>query len=198
MKSVRSQPTGVRYLIGDEPVWHTSPDGASTVVGWITSGGYAHYAGKSVALGYVPCEGESVAQVSSQKLVNLAVIDEVCNMLVLRPLAMSDKQDIVDLARKIGTEEFSAVIPEYCGVIESFDANGQVFELPFGARTAVFEQWVNGDDLVGREVRIGRGFVGVEVGDDVVRGVHSSPVAGVGADDRVHAGLLRNIEAEAL
>ncbi len=61
--------------------------------------------------------GEAVAQVSSQTLVNLAVIDEVCNMLVLRPLAMTDKQDIVDLARKIGTEEFSAVIPEYCGVI---------------------------------------------------------------------------------
>jgi dimethylglycine dehydrogenase len=36
-------------VIGDEPVWH---DGA--VVGWITSGGYAHWAGKSVALGYVP------------------------------------------------------------------------------------------------------------------------------------------------
>lgn len=35
--------------IGDEPVWH---DGK--VVGWITSGGYAHYSGKSVALGYVP------------------------------------------------------------------------------------------------------------------------------------------------
>jgi thiamine biosynthesis protein ThiI len=61
--------------------------------------------------------GESVAQVSSQTLQNLAVIDDVSNMLVLRPLAMSDKQDIVDLARKIGTEEFSAVIPEYCGVI---------------------------------------------------------------------------------
>lgn len=61
--------------------------------------------------------GESVAQVSSQTLVNLAVIDAVSNMLILRPLAMSDKQDIVDLARQIGTEEFSAVIPEYCGVI---------------------------------------------------------------------------------
>lgn len=61
--------------------------------------------------------GESVAQVSSQTLQNLAVIDDVTSMLVLRPLAMSDKQDIVDLARKIGTEEFSAVIPEYCGVI---------------------------------------------------------------------------------
>jgi thiamine biosynthesis protein ThiI len=61
--------------------------------------------------------GESVAQVSSQTLQNLAVIDEATSMLVLRPLAMTDKQDIVDLARKIGTEEFSAVIPEYCGVI---------------------------------------------------------------------------------
>jgi dimethylglycine dehydrogenase len=35
--------------IGDEPVWHDDK-----VVGWITSGGYAHTAGKSVALGYVP------------------------------------------------------------------------------------------------------------------------------------------------
>lgn len=35
--------------IGDEPVWH---DGA--VVGWITSGGYGHCVGKSLALGYIP------------------------------------------------------------------------------------------------------------------------------------------------
>lgn len=61
--------------------------------------------------------GESVAQVSSQTLINLAVIDQVSDMMVLRPLIMSEKQDIVDLARKIGTAEFSAVIPEYCGVI---------------------------------------------------------------------------------
>lgn len=61
--------------------------------------------------------GEAVAQVSSQTLVNLAVIDDVCPKLVLRPLIMSDKQDIIDLARKIGTDGFSAVIPEYCGVI---------------------------------------------------------------------------------
>ena len=61
--------------------------------------------------------GESVAQVSSQTLTNLAVISEVTPKMLLRPLIMTDKQDIVDLARKIGTEEFSAVIPEYCGVI---------------------------------------------------------------------------------
>jgi dimethylglycine dehydrogenase len=34
--------------IGDEPVWH---DGK--VVGWITSGGYAHYSQTSIAMGYV-------------------------------------------------------------------------------------------------------------------------------------------------
>jgi dimethylglycine dehydrogenase len=35
--------------IGDEPVWH---DGK--VVGWVTSGGYGHCAGASIALGYIP------------------------------------------------------------------------------------------------------------------------------------------------
>ncbi len=61
--------------------------------------------------------GESVAQVSSQTLPNLAVIDAVTDTLVLRPLITADKQDIIDLAVKIGTEEFSKNIPEYCGVI---------------------------------------------------------------------------------
>ena len=61
--------------------------------------------------------GESVAQVSSQTLTNLAVIDSVTENLVLRPLATMDKQEIIDLARDIGTEEFSRHIPEYCAVI---------------------------------------------------------------------------------
>ena len=61
--------------------------------------------------------GESVAQVSSQTLTNLSVIDSVTSTLVLRPLATFDKNDIIDIARKIGTEEFAANMPEYCGVI---------------------------------------------------------------------------------
>jgi len=36
-------------VIGDEPIWH---DGE--VVGWVTSGGYAHHSETSVAMGYVP------------------------------------------------------------------------------------------------------------------------------------------------
>ncbi len=61
--------------------------------------------------------GESVAQVSSQTLANLAVIDLVTDCLVLRPLATTDKQQIIDTARVIGTEEFSKDIPEFCAVI---------------------------------------------------------------------------------
>ena len=61
--------------------------------------------------------GESVAQVSSQTLINLNVIDRAVDMVVLRPLATMDKGDIIDLSRKIGTETFAAQMPEYCGVI---------------------------------------------------------------------------------
>ena len=61
--------------------------------------------------------GESVAQVSSQTLPNLAVIDRATALLVLRPLIAMDKQDIIAVARRIGTEPFAAHMPEYCGVI---------------------------------------------------------------------------------
>ncbi|ACE82659.1 tRNA uracil 4-sulfurtransferase ThiI [Cellvibrio japonicus] len=61
--------------------------------------------------------GESVAQVSSQTLINLNAIDRAIDMLVLRPLATMDKGDIIDISRKIGTESFAASMPEYCGVI---------------------------------------------------------------------------------
>lgn len=61
--------------------------------------------------------GEALGQVSSQTLRNLSVIDKVTDMLILRPLVATDKQDIIDCARAIGTAEISETIPEYCGVI---------------------------------------------------------------------------------
>lgn len=61
--------------------------------------------------------GEAIAQVSSQTLTNLSVIDAVTDMLVLRPLIAADKGDIIRTAAQIGTEEFAANMPEYCGVI---------------------------------------------------------------------------------
>jgi len=61
--------------------------------------------------------GESVAQVSSQTLTNLQVINLATDMLVLRPLITMDKGDIINISRAIGTEEYAANMPEYCGVI---------------------------------------------------------------------------------
>jgi thiamine biosynthesis protein ThiI len=61
--------------------------------------------------------GEALGQVSSQTLTNLNVIDRVTETLILRPLVAYDKQDIIDIAREIGTDDFAKTIPEYCGVI---------------------------------------------------------------------------------
>lgn len=61
--------------------------------------------------------GEAVAQVSSQTLINLNMIDQVSERVVLRPLITTDKTDIIDMVRMLGLEKQVASIPEYCGVI---------------------------------------------------------------------------------
>ncbi len=61
--------------------------------------------------------GESIGQVASQTIANLAVIDRVTETLILRPLIYQDKQEIIDMARQIGVEELARTMPEYCGVI---------------------------------------------------------------------------------
>jgi thiamine biosynthesis protein ThiI len=61
--------------------------------------------------------GESVAQVSSQTLRNLALIDQATSKLILRPLATMNKPEIISVANEIGTRHFAENMPEYCGVI---------------------------------------------------------------------------------
>ncbi|ELR65207.1 thiouridine synthase [Photobacterium marinum] len=61
--------------------------------------------------------GEALGQVSSQTLTNLRHIDNVTDTLILRPLINWDKEDIIDVARQIGTEDFAKTMPEFCGVI---------------------------------------------------------------------------------
>lgn len=72
--------------------------------------------------------GESVAQVSSQTLRNLAVIDQCTSKLVMRPLAVMDKPDIVAIADKIGCRESAENMPEYCGVISKNPVTSASFE----------------------------------------------------------------------
>ena len=61
--------------------------------------------------------GESLGQVSSQTLWNLSVEEEVLDIPVLRPLLGFDKQEIMDLARKIGTYDESSKVREYCAIV---------------------------------------------------------------------------------
>lgn len=61
--------------------------------------------------------GEALGQVSSQTLTNLRLIDNATDTLILRPLITHDKENIINIARQIGTEDFARTMPEFCGVI---------------------------------------------------------------------------------
>jgi thiamine biosynthesis protein ThiI len=63
--------------------------------------------------------GEAVGQVSSQTLRNLATISQATSMPVLRPLVGFNKDEIIELANRIGTGALSAVVAEYCAMVPS-------------------------------------------------------------------------------
>jgi tRNA uracil 4-sulfurtransferase len=64
------------------------------------------------ALGLVT--GDSISQVASQTLHNLAALDRGLDLPVYRPLAGDDKHDIMRVARKIGTYKISCEPFEDC------------------------------------------------------------------------------------
>jgi tRNA uracil 4-sulfurtransferase len=58
--------------------------------------------------------GESLGQVASQTLDNMAVIEQAARLPILRPLVGMDKQEIIDQARRMGTFEISAIPDQDC------------------------------------------------------------------------------------
>ncbi len=58
--------------------------------------------------------GESVGQVASQTVESMMVVNEVTNFPVIRPLVTYDKQEIVDVAKKINTYNVSILPYEDC------------------------------------------------------------------------------------
>ena len=58
--------------------------------------------------------GESIGQVSSQTLENISVISKVTDLPILRPLISLDKQEIIKIAKEIGTYETSIQPYEDC------------------------------------------------------------------------------------
>jgi tRNA uracil 4-sulfurtransferase len=58
--------------------------------------------------------GDSLGQVASQTLPNLAVVEEAAELPLLRPLIDRDKAEIVDVARALGTYDISILPDEDC------------------------------------------------------------------------------------
>ena len=74
-----------------------------------------HFAKKDGCLGLIT--GESIGQVASQPMQSLAATNDVCTVPVYRPVIGFDKQEIVDIAEKIGTYETSIQPFEDCCTI---------------------------------------------------------------------------------
>jgi len=51
--------------------------------------------------------GDSIGQVASQTMQSLAAVNSAANMPIIRPLSILDKQEIIDITRKINTYDIS-------------------------------------------------------------------------------------------
>jgi len=63
--------------------------------------------------------GEALSQVASQTLESLAYTNSTSELLVLRPLVGFNKEEIIDIAKRIGTYETSILPYDDCCVIFS-------------------------------------------------------------------------------
>jgi thiamine biosynthesis protein ThiI len=61
--------------------------------------------------------GDSLGQVASQTLQNILVIDNAVNIPVLRPLIGYDKEDVVRIAKEIGTYNLSILPSDGCNAV---------------------------------------------------------------------------------
>jgi thiamine biosynthesis protein ThiI len=89
--------------------------------------------------------GDSLGQVASQTLPNLAVVEEAAELPLLRPLIDRDKQEIVEIAKQLGTYEISILPDEDCCQLFSSKlavTRGQTDDLRQIERTADIEEMV--------------------------------------------------------
>ncbi len=64
--------------------------------------------------------GEAIGQVSSQTLANLGAIAPAADLPVLQPLIGFDKEDIIALAKRVGTAALSEQVREYCAIAPGY------------------------------------------------------------------------------
>ena len=63
--------------------------------------------------------GDSLGQVASQTLQNIRVVEQAVSMPILRPLIGLDKEDIIQIAKKIGTYNLSILPSDGCSAVPS-------------------------------------------------------------------------------
>ena len=74
--------------------------------------------------------GENLGQVASQTLDNLYVLNQAVNIPVLRPIIGFDKEEIIEMAKRIGTYETSIIPVVSCSAVpDSPRTKGRIKEL---------------------------------------------------------------------
>ncbi len=89
--------------------------------------------------------GESLGQVASQTIENMAVTESACSLPLLRPLIGLDKEEIIETAKSIGTYDTSILPYEDCCVL--FSPKHPVLKASIETASALFEQ-LNADTLL--------------------------------------------------
>jgi tRNA uracil 4-sulfurtransferase len=87
--------------------------------------------------------GDSLGQVASQTLQNIRVIEEAISILILRPLIGFDKEDTMQIAKKIGTFDLSIAPAEGCKAVPIKPSTQARIE-----QILVEEQKINIEELV--------------------------------------------------
>jgi len=87
--------------------------------------------------------GESMGQVASQTVQNLTVVTQVTKLPLIRPLIGMDKQEIIEIARKIGTYEISTLPGLCCTIVPKQPSTSAKLEMVIGE-----EQKIDIDALV--------------------------------------------------
>ncbi|MEW6638260.1 MAG: THUMP domain-containing protein [Actinomycetota bacterium] len=90
--------------------------------------------------------GESLSQVSTQTLRNLAVAERAADLPILRPLIGTGKEEVIGLARRIGTYDASATVREHCsiaaGPVETWAEPDEVLTAEGELAYEVDEAWI--------------------------------------------------------
>ena len=92
--------------------------------------------------------GESIGQVASQTLDNIYCENKASELPILRPLIGMNKQEIIDIAKEIGTFDASIKTSGKCGLLSTCPATKAKIE-----KIEEEEKKIDIDDLISKAVK---------------------------------------------